>query len=497
MLYNSTRGGQTVGSARAIAQGIACDGGLFVPEYFPVLSEADWQNIKNFDYKQLAIFILGKYLDGDYTLGEIKVFVEKAYSEKTFGEKPVVFSPVCENEKISVLELWHGPTFAFKDMALQILPHLLTSAIEKTGECKDVIILVATSGDTGKAALEGFAGVSGTRIIVFYPVDGVSDIQKLQMVTQQGSNVDVLAVKGNFDDAQSGVKKIFKDVALANRLQKKDCAFSSANSINWGRLVPQIVYYFSAYLSAVRNSSVKMGDKVNFVVPTGNFGNILAGFYAKCMGLPVNKFICASNANNVLADFINMGCYDKKRDFHKTISPSMDILVSSNLERMLYKLTEGDSEQIAKWMQQLEQNGNYDIGELYKKKMQEYFFGCWVADKSTQKTIAAVFSEYGYLLDTHTAVAWYALEKYRKQTSDDTYSIVVSTASPFKFAADVLASLQNKVSSDAFLALQELSALSGLKIPEAMQFLENAPVLHGGIVSAQDMQKEVEIILGV
>lgn len=498
MLYNSTRGSETVGVAQAIAQGIASDGGLFVPENFPFVTDEDWQLLKNFTYKQLAVFVLNKYLGGDYTSEDIKLFVDKAYSKEAFGDKPVVLNRVCDDKNLSVLELWHGPTFAFKDMALQILPHLLIQAVEKTGEKKEIVILVATSGDTGKAALEGFADVDGTKIVVFYPDEGVSAVQKLQMVTQKGANVIVLAVEGNFDDAQTGVKKIFANKELEEKMLQKGFSFSSANSINWGRLVPQIVYYFSSYLSAVQASSIKMGDKINFVVPTGNFGNILAGFYAKCMGLPVNKFICASNSNNVLADFINTGCYNKKREFHKTISPSMDILVSSNLERMLYQLTDGDSGQIKSWMQQLEQTGSYDIGEKYRVKMQENFSGYWVDDVATQKTITNVFKECKYLIDTHTAVAWHALEEYRRQTADNAYAIVVSTASPFKFASDVLAALkEGKQEEEAFNALQELSAMSGLKIPENMKALARLPIVHSGKVAVNEMQKAVEDILRI
>lgn len=496
MLYKSTRGEEKVNSAQAILQGIAADGGLFVPEEFPVFDKTALLELLGKDYFSIAETVLRKYLT-DYTAEEIKACVKAAYNTISFPEKPVVFNEVKADT--GVLELWHGPTFAFKDMALQLLPRLLTKAIEKTGEKKEVVILVATSGDTGKAALEGFANVEGTRIVVFYPVDGVSDIQKKQMVTQQGDNVAVVAVEGNFDDAQTGVKKIFANKNLQEKMAENGFVFSSANSINWGRLVPQIVYYFKAYASAVKNGGVQFGEKVNFVVPTGNFGNILAGYYAKCMGLPVAKFICASNANNVLAEFINTGRYNKERAFHKTISPSMDILVSSNLERMLYQLAQGDSALINNWMKQLAENGEYDIGDDYRKKLGESFCGYWINDSGTQKTIAKVFTQHDYLLDTHTAVAWQALEQYREATGDNTYAIVVSTASPFKFAPAVLAAIKPALihNSDAFAALQELSELSGLKIPKEMQKLKQLPALHDKTVAVGQMEKQVETILGI
>ncbi len=496
MLYKSTRGGEQVCAAEAIARGIASDGGLFVPEGFPAVTVEDIKGLVGQDYLVQAAFVLEKYLT-DYGKDEVRELVGKAYSQEAFPDKPVVLRKVAEG--VSVLELWHGPTFAFKDMALQLLPHLLIKAVEKTGEKKEVVILVATSGDTGKAALEGFADVAGTRIIVFYPEQGVSQIQKLQMLTQTGKNVDVLAVQGNFDDAQSGVKEIFNDKALAEQLAQAGYCFSSANSINWGRLVPQIVYYFSAYAKAVEDGSVRLGDKVNFVVPTGNFGNILAGFYARCMGLPVGKFVCASNSNNVLADFIATGVYDRRRKFHKTISPSMDILVSSNLERLLYHLTDGDAVQVAGWMKDLAEKGSYDVGKHYRERLQGLFFGCWVDDGLTEKTIADVFFRHKYLLDTHTAVAWLACEQYREVSGDDRHAIVLSTASPFKFADAVLKSVESLVSSVAepFVALTRLSDLSGLSVPKAMKSLENMSVLHDKVVSPEGMKAAVKELLGV
>ncbi len=491
MLYKSTRGGEEASSAQAIVQGLADDGGLFAPEVFP---QVGLETLAGLDYCAQAEKILGLYLT-DFTKEEISGCVRAAYGLKAFPEGPVVLRDVCPG--LSVLELWHGPTSAFKDMALQLLPRLLTTAMKKTGEEREVAILVATSGDTGKAALDGFADVKGTRIIVFYPSDGVSDIQKLQMVTQTGGNVSVLAIEGNFDDAQAGVKDIFNDEGLGKKLAGEGFSLSSANSINWGRLVPQIVYYFAAYAEAVARGHIKAGEKVDFAVPTGNFGNILAGYYAKHMGLPVGKFICASNANNVLADFITTGRYDRKRAFHKTLSPSMDILVSSNLERLLYHLTEGDAAQVATWMAQLAQNGCYDIGAENLRRLQEEFYGCWVDDALTQKTIATVFDKYGYLLDTHTAVAWLAAETYRAATGNDAHTIVLSTASPFKFTHAVLAALgvPEEKAGGPFTALAELADISGLKIPLPMQALANMPVLHKDILQPAQMKTAVLEIL--
>lgn len=491
MLYKSTRGGEKVKSARAIVEGLAGNGGLFVPESFPA---TDIEELAPLDYIGQVENILSKYLT-DYTNDEIKNCVTSAYGTAVFPEGPAVLRDVCPG--ISTLELWHGPTSAFKDMALQLLPHLLTTAMKKTGQDKEIVILVATSGDTGKAALEGFADVEGTRIVVFYPSEGVSAIQKLQMTTQTGDNVEVIAVDGNFDDAQAGVKKIFSDGPLAEKLAAKGFALSSANSINWGRLVPQIAYYFHAYTEAVARGHIKMGGKINFAVPTGNFGNILAGYYAKRMGLPVGKFICASNANNVLADFINTGRYERKRAFHKTLSPSMDILVSSNLERLLYHLTDGDTAQVAAWMGELSSDGCYDIGDKYLQRLQEAFHGCWVDDRLTQKTIAKVFNEHGYLLDTHTAVAWLAVEKYQETSGDRAHTIVLSTASPFKFTDAVLGAIKpESQTSDVFDVLSELSGLSGIEVPPAMQRLATLPVLHKQLVAAAEMKDALLNVLG-
>ena len=361
-----------VSSAHAISNGLAADGGLFVPKEFPAISLAEIDAMRGTPYSDRALTVLARFLT-DYSEEELKTCVETAYSKERFGDFPAPLHMLKKD--LDVLELWHGPTCAFKDMALQILPLFLTKAVVKTGEEKKLVILVATSGDTGKAAMAGFADVPETEVIVFYPQEGVSDIQKLQMVTQKGDNVHAVAVEGNFDDAQTGVKKLFGDKKLAEELDEHACAFSSANSINWGRLVPQIVYYFSAYAEAVNGGRVENGEPINFSVPTGNFGDILAGFYAKLMGLPVNKFICASNSNNVLTDFINTGVYNRKRPFHKTISPSMDILVSSNLERLLFEETGHNAAKVAGWMQELADKGEYSIDSELQSRILKDFFG--------------------------------------------------------------------------------------------------------------------------
>ena len=392
MLFVSTRGQvDKVSSAHAIKEGLAGDGGLFVPQTFPYISQETILGMHTLPYEQCAAKILGCFLT-DYSVEELAECTAAAYSPEKFGEDPVPLRKV--GERTDVLELWHGPTMAFKDIALQILPHLMTKAQEKTGSDIRIVILVATSGDTGKAALEGFADVPGTEIIVFYPEDGVSQIQKLQMVTQTGSNTKVFGIRGNFDDAQRGVKEIFGDAELANELKECGWTFSSANSINWGRLVPQITYYFKAYADAVAYERIQPGEKIIFSVPTGNFGDILAGYYAKKMGLPVKHFICASNSNNVLSDFINTGVYDKNRALNKTVSPSMDILVSSNLERLLFDLTENDAAQVAEWMHQLNTEGKYQVSKEVSDRVREMFFGAWIDEQETVDTIGRVHSDF-------------------------------------------------------------------------------------------------------
>ena len=491
MLYVSTRGKtDLLSSAHAITRGLADDGGLFVPQNIPQIRMVDIKAMARKPYTERAVDVLMQYLT-DFSEDELRECVNAAYAEDKFGTEPVPLVQV--NDNTGVLELWHGPTSAFKDMALQLLPQLLTRSIKKTGETNKVVILVATSGDTGKAALEGFADVEGTQIIVFYPSEGVSDIQKQQMITQAGRNVKVFGIEGNFDDAQRGVKEIFGNTALASELEKKGYSFSSANSINWGRLVPQIVYYFSAYVDAVKAGKITAGDAINFVVPTGNFGDILAGYYAKLMGLPIDRLLCASNSNNVLTDFINTGVYDKRREFYKTISPSMDILVSSNLERLLYNVTGADAARVADYMKRLNTEGFYQIESEDLKKIQSEFFGAWVDELETKEAIGRIYSDYHYLMDTHTAVAWRALEKYRFLTSDDTYTIVLSTASPYKFADSVLSALEDAPvkDSDPFALLHELSEKTETAIPPRMLALQELPVLHEEVIPADKMELAV------
>ena len=493
MKFKSTRGSvKELFSAQAISQGIAEDGGLFVPTEIPQLDLTEIALLTNMSYAERAENILKLFLT-DYSGEELKYCTQQAYSQESFGK---TVAPVLTlSEQTSVLELWHGKTAAFKDMALQILPHLLTVALKKEAIDKKILILVATSGDTGKAALEGFKNVAGTKIIVFYPVDGVSDIQKLQMTTQDGDNVHVTAVEGNFDDAQTGVKKIFSDKQISAEIEKSGYQFSSANSINWGRLVPQIVYYFSSYIDLVQAKTIALGDKVNFSVPTGNFGNILAGYYAKLMGLPVNKFICASNLNNVLTDFINTGEYNRNREFFKTNSPSMDILISSNLERFLHKIT-GDSSLVAKYMADLATSGSYQVDKItlgkIKQVMQAYCFD----EKQTELAILEVYEKHRYLLDTHTAVAYLAAEQYQQETLDKTHTIVLSTASAFKFSKDVLKALkQNSTNLDSFQQNELLEKITGQATPQKIKDLKNSPVIHKQVINKQDMFAAITAVL--
>ena len=479
MNYNSTRNKNTVVTAsQAIAQGISEEGGLFVPQSLPKYSIEDIKSLAAADYRGRAKKIFGDFL-GDFTEQEISESVDAAYTVEKFGsENPAPISYIeSGSTKMSILELWHGPTCAFKDMALQILPHLLTKSLSKTYAGKEAVILVATSGDTGKAALEGFKDVDGTRIMVFYPVNGVSPMQKRQMATQKGSNVSVVAIEGNFDDAQTGVKKIFTNSGIKAKLAENNKLFSSANSINWGRLLPQVVYYFSAYCDMVNEGKIALGDKINVVVPTGNFGNILASFYAMNMGLPVNKFICASNSNNVLTDFIRTGTYDKQRKFYTTISPSMDILVSSNLERLLYHLTDGNAEKVADWMGKLSSEGKYTVDEDVKAKLASLFYGGFCDDENTQKTIAELYKEENYLCDTHTAVAVNVYQQYVEETKDLTPAVIASTASPYKFAKSVLEAVSDdELPGDEFSMVEELSAKTKTPVPAPLASLRDAQV---------------------
>ncbi|TEB13464.1 threonine synthase [Pelotomaculum propionicicum] len=497
MLYESTRGQYgRVSAAEAIKLGLAPDGGLFVPCRDVIFTEERLISMAGLSYQDRAIRILEEYL-GDYTREEIAACVKLAYSAEKF-DAPAT-APVRKlDDSLYVLELWHGPTCAFKDMALQILPHLLTRAAAKTGEKSSIVILVATSGDTGKAALEGFKDVPGTRIIVFYPEQGVSEVQKLQMITQEGNNVAVVAVRGNFDDAQTGVKSIFADKDFNQELQNNNYRLSSANSINWGRLVPQISYYFSAYLDLLAKGEVNRGEKINFVVPTGNFGNILAAYYAREMGLPVNKLICAANSNNVLTDFIRTGVYDRTRRFLKTISPSMDILISSNLERLLYHLSGRNPEKIRQWMGSLNKTGQYQVDETVYKPIGRIFWSDFASDSDTLATIKAVHQRYGYVMDTHTAVGMRVYERYREETGDGTKTVIASTASPFKFNESVVKAIlgEDAVKGKNELELLEVLAVkSRLEIPAGLRNLDQKPVLFKNVVSKEEMTEAVRNLL--
>lgn len=493
MQYISTRDGAVkVKSSVAIKKGISDEGGLFVPEEIPYIDLKDIKKLKNKTYVERAVFILKKYLS-DFLVKELEECAAGAYDSKKFGDDNP--APVKKlNDNMYILELWHGPTCAFKDMALQILPYFLTYSIKKTGEKKEVVILVATSGDTGKAALEGFKDVKGTKIFVFYPSDGVSDIQKLQMITQAGENVNVAGIKGNFDDAQNGVKAIFTDEEVKNAIADKGYVFSSANSINWGRLVPQIVYYFSAYCDMLASEDISLGEEINICVPTGNFGNILAAYYAKRMGLPVNKLICASNSNNVLTNFIKTGEYNKNREFYTTVSPSMDILISSNLERLLFDLSGGNTKKVSKWMKDLKEKGEYSVGADMKKKINKIFWGAYCDDYFTKECIYKISNEYGYTVDTHTAVAIDVYNQYVSETGDNTKTVIASTASPFKFNQSVLSALgKDKEIEDMndFALLDVLSEISGMNIPEGLKNLKNAEIRFNSVINKKDMISEV------
>ncbi|MFZ5648511.1 MAG: threonine synthase [Bacillota bacterium] len=493
MHYVSTRGGgQAVSSAEAIKAGIAPDGGLYVPDTPVKIEAGQIEEMKKADYCGRAAAILQHYLP-DFTPAEIGECVQGAYSPASFDHPEI--APVKDLEdRTHILELWHGPTSAFKDMALQILPRFLPLAAYKTGERAEIVILVATSGDTGKAALEGFKDVPGTRIMVFFPDEGVSEVQRLQMVTQEGGNVGVAAVRGNFDDAQSGVKAIFTDQSIKKILNDRGFKFSSANSINWGRLAPQIVYYFSAYSDLRNKGLLTDGEPVNFVVPTGNFGNILAGFYAREAGLPVKRLICASNSNNVLTDFIRTGIYDRNRTFYKTISPSMDILISSNLERLLYELSGRDAGAVRGWMEHLRDKGSYDVGSGVMEKIRSLFWSDCADDAETLLTIRETFESRGYLSDTHTAVGISVYNKYRNATGDSTRTVILSTASPYKFNGSVVKALMGEeavAGKSEFQLLEDLARVSSTEIPRNLKDLDKKPVLHGGVVDREAMARAV------
>ncbi len=499
MFYESTRGGmKSVLSAEAIKRGIAPDGGLFVPETGFEFTLEEIGTLAGMNYRERAVFILKNFLD-DYTLEEITDCVNKSYTSSKFDSDDI--APVYKlNDNVHILELWHGPTCAFKDMALQILPHLMVKAVRKTGEKNEIVILVATSGDTGKAALEGFRDVEGTRIVVFYPQNGVSEVQKMQMITQEGNNVNSIAVVGNFDDAQSGVKEIFTDEPLSHKMEEKGFKFSSANSINWGRLVPQIVYYFSAYADMIKSGELSLGEKVNIVVPTGNFGNILAAYFAYEMGLPINKLICASNENNVLTEFIKTGVYNRNREFKKTISPSMDILISSNLERLLFKLSGHNSAAVEKWMDDLKNIGTYSIDSETMKKISKLFWADFTNENETLKTIECIYQDYGYVIDTHTAVGIDVYDKYVISTGDMTKTIVASTASPFKFNESVAKAILDKADVNGkteFELLDILSAKCGIPIPDGLKSLDKKEIKHKRVCDKSEMKAQVEGILNL
>lgn len=487
MKYVSTREGkQGVTASQAIVHGLAADGGLYVPTEIPAVGEDFIKELCALDYRARAVKVLGLFLE-EFSTEELEAIAAASYGTN-FDDEAIAPLHLLEDET-AVLELWHGPTSAFKDMALQILPRLLTASLRKNGEERTVAILVATSGDTGKAALEGFRDVPGTRIMVFYPKDGVSQIQKLQMATQEGGNVNITAVNGNFDDCQTGVKKIFGDREFESTLAQRGFFLSSANSINWGRLVPQVVYYFSAYCDYVNSGRIRIGDKIDFCVPTGNFGNILAGWYAKQMGLPVRKFICASNDNNILTDFLRTGVYDKNRPFYLTSSPSMDILVSSNLERLLYCVTK-DAAYVASLMARLSSEGRYEVEESVLSAIQSEFVGGFCSDADSHEEIARLW-ERGYLMDTHTAVASRVLKSWREQEGEKVPCVIVSTASPFKFGGAVLDALGVVTGETGPALMEELTAFTGVAAPAPLASLAGKPIRFEEWVEVSDMEKAV------
>ncbi len=487
MNYKSTRNSSLkVSSAYAIAKGLSDEGGLYVPESIPALTKDEILAMCDKSYADRAFDIFSKLLT-DFTPDEVRHCVDSAYNDKNFDTNNIAeISHLLTGTY--VLELWHGPTCAFKDMALQILPYLLTTSAKKTVDGKEIAILVATSGDTGKAALEGFKDVDGTSITVFYPEDGVSRMQKRQMTTQEGKNVHVCAVVGNFDDCQNGVKAIFTDNSIADRLGKNNILLSSANSINWGRLAPQIIYYVSTYVELLKNKEIEFGEKINIVVPTGNFGNILAAYYAKLMGIPVNKLICASNSNNVLTDFINTGVYDRNRQFYATVSPSMDILISSNLERLLYHFSGENDALINEWFGKLKTDGKYEVNADVKAKIAEQFYAGCCSDDETKATIKDTFDKYSYLLDTHTAVAVKVYEDYKKATGDETKTVIASTANPYKFSGAVYEAVGGTIDTDdEFEIIERLEKLTSTKMPAPLAATKDKEIRFTGSVEKQDM----------
>ena len=493
ILYKSTRGtGECVKASEAILKGLSKDGGLFVPTAIPKL-DISMDRLAEMSYQEIAYEVMSRFLT-DFTEEELKACIAKAYDSK-FDTQEI--APLVKAGGAYYLELFHGATIAFKDMALSILPHLLTTSAKKNHVKNEIVILTATSGDTGKAAMAGFADVPGTRIIVFYPKNGVSPIQEKQMVTQKGNNTYVVGITGNFDDAQTAVKKMFNDKAMEEELDKAGFQFSSANSINIGRLVPQIVYYVYAYVNLFKNGEIKDGEKINVTVPTGNFGIILAAYYAKNMGLPIDKLICASNENKVLFDFFSTGSYDRNRDFILTSSPSMDILISSNLERLIYRIVGENADKNREMMEQLSKGGIYQITEEMRSQLAD-FYGNFATEKETADAIKALYQNTGYVIDTHTAVAACVYEKYVKDTKDSTKTVIASTASPFKFTRSVMDAIDSKYDSMGdFELVDELSKIANVKVPNAIEEIRTAPVLHDTVVDVPDMPAAVKNVLGI
>lgn len=493
LFYRSTRDDNVkVTASQAILKGLAADGGLFVPESIPTLDKS-FEELSKMSYAEVAYEVMKLMLD-DFTEEELRDCINKAYDSK-FDTKEI--APLVKADGAYFLELFHGSTIAFKDMALSILPHLLITSAKKNNVKNDIVILTATSGDTGKAALAGFADVKGTKIIVFYPKNGVSPIQEKQMVTQKGNNTYVIGINGNFDDAQTGVKNIFGDKELEKVMNNAGYQFSSANSINIGRLVPQIVYYVYAYARLIAKGEIKAGEKINAVVPTGNFGNILAAFYAKNMGLPINKLICASNENKVLYDFFSTGTYDRNRDFILTTSPSMDILISSNLERLIYRIAGNSATENAKLMKSLKDTGKYEITSQMKEQLGD-FYGNYATEAEDAATIKKIYDNDNYIVDTHTSVAATVYEKYKKETGDETKTVIASTASPYKFTRSVMDAIDSKYASMTdFELVDELCRISGVKIPKAIEDIRTAPVLHDTVCEVNEMCDNVKRILGI
>lgn len=493
VLYSSTRnGGSKVTASQAILKGLSDDGGLFVPDHIPTLKHS-MRELTGKSYQEIAYEVMSLFLT-DFTQDELKNCIDRAYDSK-FDTK--VIAPLVEAGGTYYLELFHGSTIAFKDMALSILPHLMITAAKKNHVKNEIVILTATSGDTGKAALAGFAGVEGTKIIVFYPKDGVSPIQEKQMVTQKGDNTFVVGIRGNFDDAQTGVKALFNDQELAKEMADAGLQFSSANSINIGRLVPQVVYYVYAYAKLLEEGRITDGEKINVVVPTGNFGNILAAFYAKNMGVPIGRLICASNENKVLYDFFVTGKYDRNREFMLTSSPSMDILISSNLERLIYRIAGNDAGKNADLMKSLSENGSYEITDQMKAQLAD-FYGNYADEKETAKRIKDLYESTGYILDTHTAVASAVYNKYVEDTDDKAITVIASTASPFKFTRNVMNAIDTKYNDMSdFDLVDELSKIGNVAVPNAIEEIRTAPILHDNVCDKTEMKAVVKRFLGM